>query len=308
MLWMLYNMIYFDDPLMFAYGRGSARDYAQEYFFRTGKSFATAGKLWDSLATYFVDVAYCVNPIVLWFGIAGLVISLAVLRRRYWRPTVVLAVGAMAPFMFYAYNLYSNSVPLLMPGLVKDEPDSIFNVRYGTVMAATTPLFAAVFLFFVIRQVERQRMFSLLLLTPLFLPDPIPASSAEPVVEQFTQNLFYTEAIHNQSFWMPPFVEVALKLKTDMDAQTGSILTNTRIEHVVVWATGIPMRRFVNEMNKGYWEPNLYTIQPGIRWVVTEEGDQLWHAQGKFLQANFVEVARAKLPSTGTVHLYKRPE
>src|SRR5262245_25645335 len=26
LLWMLYNMFYFDDPLMFAYGRGSARD------------------------------------------------------------------------------------------------------------------------------------------------------------------------------------------------------------------------------------------------------------------------------------------
>src|SRR5947207_2507974 len=51
MLWMLYNMFYFDDPLMFAFGRGSARDYAQEYFFRTGKTFATAGRFWDSLAT-----------------------------------------------------------------------------------------------------------------------------------------------------------------------------------------------------------------------------------------------------------------
>ena len=219
--------------------------------------------------------------------------------------TVILSLGALAPFTFYVYNLYSNAVPLLMPGLVKDEPDSIFNVRYGTIMAATIPLFAAMFLFFLIRQVERHRMFSLLLLTPLFLPDPIPGASAEPVAQQFTHNLFYTEAIHNQSFWMPPFVEVAQKLKADMDGQPGSILTNTRIVHVVVWATGIPMRRFVNEMNKGYWEPNLYVIQPNIRWVITEEGDQLWHAQGKFLQANFVEVAQAKTPSTGTVHLFR---
>lgn len=307
LLWMLYNLIYFDDPLMFAFGRGSARDYAQEYFFRTGKTFATAGKLWDSLSTYFIDVAYCVNPVVLWFGIAGLVISLAMLRTRYWRPPVILSIGVLAPFTFYVYNLYSNAVPLLMPGLVKNEPDSIFNVRYGTIMAATIPLFAAMFLFFLIRQVERHRMFSLLLLTPLFLPDPIPGASVEPVAQQFTHNLFYTEAIHNQSFWMPPFVEVAQKLKADMDGQPGSILTNTRIVHVVVWATGIPMRRFVNEMNKGYWEPNLYVIQPNIRWVITEEGDQLWHAQGKFLQANFVEVAQAKTPSTGTVHLFRRP-
>lgn len=310
MLWMLYNMFYFDDPLMFAYGRGSARDYAQEYFFRTGKTFATAGSWWDSLATYFIDVAYCVNPAVLWLGLAGLILSLAMLRSRYWRPTFILSLGTLVPFTFYVYSLYSNSVPVLMPGLVKAEPDSIFNVRYGAVMAATIPLFAAMFLFFVIRQVDRHRAFSLLLLAPLFLPDPVPAASQEPIAQQLTRNLFYTEGIHNQSFWMPPFVEVAQRLKADMAASgdRGLVLTNTRIIHVVVWATGIPMRRFVHEMNKGYWEPNLSVIRPDIRWVITEEGDQLWHAQGKFLQSNFVEVAQAKTPSTGMVHLYRRPD
>jgi hypothetical protein len=308
MLWMLYNMVYFDDPLMFAYGRGSARDYAQEYFFRTGKTFATAGKFWDSLASYFIDVAYCVNPAVLWLGLIGLMITLTLLRTRYWRPAFIFALGAIVPFSFYVYNLYSNSVPLLLPGLVKDEPDSIFNVRYGTVMAATIPLFAAICLFHIIRQVERKRAFSFLLLAPMFLPDPTPVASRERASEQLTRNLFYTEGIRNQSFWMPPFVEVAERLKQDMKDSPGMVLTNSRIIHVVVWATGIPMHRFVHEMNKGYWEPNLYVIQPDVRWVITEEGDQLWHAQGKFLQANFVEVARAKTPTTGTVHLYRRPD
>ena len=270
----------------------------------SGDVFASQPRLLSS----FIDVAYCINPGVLWLGLAGLAVSLFMIRSRYWRPTVLLSLGTLVPFSFYVYNLYSNSVPLLMPGLVRDEPDSIFNVRYGTVMAATIPLFAAIFLFHIIRQADRHRAFSLLLLAPLFLPDPIPVESREPATDQFTQNLFYTEGIHNQSFWMPPFVEVAQKLKADMKDQPGLILTNTRIIHVVVWATGIPMRRFVHEMNKGYWEPNLYVIQPDIRWVITEEGDQLWHAQGKFLQANFVEVAQAKTPSTGTVHLYKRRE
>jgi hypothetical protein len=311
MLWMLYNMVYFDDPLMFAYGRGSASDYAQEYFFRTGKTFATAGNWWDSLATYFADVAYCLNPAVLWLGIAGFVFSLIILRARYWRPTFILALGTLVPFAFYVYNLYSNSIPLLMPGLLRDEPESIYNVRYGTIMAATIPLFAAMFLFFVIRQVERHRAFSLFLLAPLFLPDPIPAASNESPAVQLTGNLFYMEGIRNQSFWMPPFVEIAQRLKGDIDTRqddAGLILTNTRIIHVVVWATGIPMRRFVHEMNKDYWDRNLSKITPDIKWVITEEGDQLWHAQGKVLQRDFVEVASSKTASTGTVHLYRRPD
>jgi dolichyl-phosphate-mannose-protein mannosyltransferase len=302
-LWMLFNMVYFDDPLMFAYGIGSAQDYA------SSRSFPTAGKWWDSAVTYFIDVAYCVNPAVLWLGVAGVALSLMLIGRRYWRPTLVLVAGSGALFAFYILNLYANIVPVIMPGMLENDPQATINVRYGSVMASTIVLFAALFVFFVIRQVDRHRAYSLFLLAPLFLPDPIPAPSSEPIYQQFTRNLFYTEAIHNQSFWMPPFVEVSEKLKADMEARRDGnslVMTNTRIVHVVVWATGIPIRRFLHEMNKGVY--NLNNLDPKVRWVITEEGDQLWHAQGKFLQRNFIEVASAKTPATRVVHLYRRPD
>jgi hypothetical protein len=214
----------------------------------------------------------------------------------------VLACGCAALFFFYTLNLYLDNVSILLPGVVKDDPQSTYNVRYGAVMAASIPLFASLFVFIVWRQVERHRAFSLFLLAPLFLPDPIPPASTEPIDEQLTQNLFYTESVHNQSFWMPPFVEVSKRLQGD-----GLVLTNSRIQHVVVWATGIPMHRFVTEMHAGIWGPHLGRIGPDIQWAITEEGDQLWHAKGKFLAENWVEVARSKGLSTGTVHLYRRP-
>jgi len=158
--------------------------------------------------------------------------------------------------------------------------------------------------------VERRRALALLMLTPIVLPDPVPAASQEGIGQQFTQNLFYTEAIHNQSFWMPPFVDVSGKLKQEIDAGNDNealIMTNTRIVHVVVWVTGIPMRRFLTEMEQDEWGWSLKNIDPNIRWVITEEGDQLWHAQGKWLQQNWIEVADAKTESTGRVHLFRRP-
>jgi hypothetical protein len=305
LLWMLFNLFYFDDPLMFAYGIGSAQDYASR------AKFVTAGNWWDSAVLYFMDAAYCLNPGVMWLGIGGIILSLTFFGRRYWRPNIVLVAGCLAIFAFYTMNLYLNVVPITMPGMLKNDPRSVINVRYGVVMAATLPLFAALFIFVVWRQVERRRAFSLLLLAPLFLPDPIPSASHEPVNQQFTQNLFYTEAIHNQSFWMPPFVVIANKLKADIDGrsdQTGLILTNTRIVHVVVWATGIPMHRFVTEMNTELWRSNLQNIEPGIRWVITEEGDWLWNAHGGFLTEHFIEVATAKAEATRRVHLYRRPD
>jgi hypothetical protein len=305
LLWMLFNLFYFEDPLMFAYGAGSAQAYGSQ------AKFLTAGQWWDSAVLYFMDAAYCLNPGVMWLGIGGLILTATFFGRRYWRPNIVLVAASAAIFAFYILNLYLNVVPITMPGMLTNDPQSVINVRYGAVMASTLPLFAAVFVFVVWRQVERRRAFSLLLLAPLFLPDPIPAASHEAATRQFTHNLFYTEAIHNQSFWMPPFIDIANRLKADIDGRrdpTGLILTNTRIVHVVVWATGIPMHRFVTEMNKHRWESNLQNPGPEIRWVITEEGDWLWNAQGKFLTEHFTEVATAKAESTGRIHLFRRPE
>jgi hypothetical protein len=304
MLWMLFNMVYFEDPLIFIYGHGSAQSIASQ------TKFMTAGKWWDSASLYFMDSAYCLSPILIWLAVGGIVLGLIFAGRHYWRPTIILAGSCVTIFAFYTINLYLNIVPISMPGMIPNDPQSVMNVRYGSVMAAGVPLFAALFVFIVWRQVEHRRAYSLLLLAPLFLPDPLPNAIHEPMSQQFTGNLFYTEAVHNQSFWMPPFVAVARKLKADIDDQndqTGLVLTNMRIVHVVVWATGIPMRRFLTEANKQDWESNVASItNPKIRWVITEEGDQLWHAQERVFEKDFTEVASAKGESTGQVHLYRR--
>jgi hypothetical protein len=296
MLWMLFNMVYFDDPLMFAYGIGSAQ------VDTTGKTFGTTGQAAESFIRYFIDVAYSLNPGVVWLALGGCAAAVLLLRGRAWRPTFVVLSLSGAMFAFYVLNLYTGTVSILLPGVTKDDLQSTYNVRYGAVMAASLPLLAGLFVFFIWRQVERRRAFALLMLAPLILPDPIPAASHETIEQQFTRNLFYTEGIHNQSFWMPPFIAVARKLGDD-----GLVMTNTRIVHVVVWVTGTPMRRFVTEMNEDVWGPSLNNIDPRIQWAITEEGDQLWRGRGKWLQQNWIEVASAKTDVTGRVHLYRRP-
>ncbi len=310
MLWMIYNMVYFEDPLIFAWGRGSAFDYAQEYFFRTGKQFPAAGSFFESLKTYWTDVAYCVNPLVLWFAVAAICMTWLACRWGQWRTTTIVVTIAVVPFFFYTCSLYTNIVPIQLPGLVQDEPEAIYNVRYGAVMLAVFPALAAFAVHIAFRQVERKRIFALSFVSALFLPNPIPDASDESPPLQLTNNLFYLESVHNQSFWMPPFVEIATRLETDIAEShdsNGLILTNSRIVHVAVWTTGIHMRRFIQETNKTRWDTNLNGIDPGIRWVITEEGDHLWHAQGRNLQRNWIEVASARTPSTGVVHLYRRP-
>ena len=68
------------------------------------------------------------------------------------------------------------------------------------------------------------------------------------------------------------------------------ILTNMRIVHVVVCATGIPMRPFITEMHSDEWGASLSNIDPSVRWAITEEGNQLWPAEGAW-QKKWIEVA-----------------
>jgi dolichyl-phosphate-mannose-protein mannosyltransferase len=161
MLWMLYNMVYFDDPLMFTYGIGSA------LINNTGKTSGTSGKLMECVVRYFIDVAYSVNPGVLWLGIGGIAYAVFLLRHIDWRPTLVLLAGCATMFGFYVLNLFTGNISILLPGVVANDPQSMYNVRYGTVMAATIPLFAALFVFIIWLQVERRRAIALLMLTPL---------------------------------------------------------------------------------------------------------------------------------------------
>src|SRR5262245_15061798 len=156
MLWMLYNMFYFADPLMFTYGIGSA------LVNETGKTFGTSGRLLESFVRYFIDVAYSVNPGVLWLGVGGLVYAGFLMTRIDWRPMLILIAGSVTMFAFYVLNLYAGNISILLPGLVQNDPQSIYNVRYGTVMTATIPLFAALFVFIIWLQVERRRAVALL--------------------------------------------------------------------------------------------------------------------------------------------------
>src|SRR5216117_3058787 len=208
MLWMLFNLVYFDDPLFFAYGIGSAQSYASH------AKYLTAGSWADSAVLYFMDSAYCLNPVLVWIGVGGIIVSLIFIRRDYWRPTIVLLAGCLTIFLFYTFNLYLNIVPITMPGMLKNDPQSAINVRYGAVMAATIPVFAALFVLFILRQIERRRVFSLLLLSPLLLPDPVPSASHEPIGEQFTITEEGDQLCAHGKFLAEHFVEIATA-KTD---------------------------------------------------------------------------------------------
>src|SRR5262249_23060015 len=95
MLWMLYNMGYFADPLIFTYGIGSA------LINETGKAYGTSGRLLESFLRYFIDVAYSVNSGVLWLGLGGFAYAVFLLHRIDWRPTLVLIAGCVTIFGFY---------------------------------------------------------------------------------------------------------------------------------------------------------------------------------------------------------------
>ena len=310
-LWLIQNKVYYGNPFNFEVGPGSAYDYVRDYFLRTGLKSPTEGSVARSLSTYWTDVAYCFHSGVVWLAVGGGLMVWLIWRGGRWRTSAVVLAMAIAPFLFYTYSLYTNNVVITMPGLIENDPTSIYNVRYGAVMAATIPVLAGFAGATIFQLAERRRAVALGLILVSFLPSPIPEESEESPAAQLTTNLFYAESVRNQGFWMPPFVDVALKLHEDMTSlhdDSSQVLTNSRSVHPLVWAASIHMKRFVDDSDDERWAKNLVTIDPSIRWVVTEEGDQLWQTQGPTLEANWTSVAAAKLASNPVVHLYRRRE
>jgi hypothetical protein len=261
---------------------------------------AAAGMNWvDSFREYFIDIAYSINPTILWLALGGIAAAWVLADRKPWRENTVLIALAAVPFAFDLWRQHSGVSTLQVTGL-----------RYGVLMAATLPIFAAILVFSVFRIAEERRILALVMAATLFLPDPTPQAFREDAFDQFTINHFFMEGEAGRQVWIPDILDAADRLADRLNDEIvtqphGIVLTDSPNVDPLVWRTGIPMRRFLSESNGERWNQNLRNIEPDVRWVIAKEGDPLWIAQWRFLSEHFREVNDSKTSST--VHLYRRP-
>jgi hypothetical protein len=124
-LWFLYNLVIFHDPLYFLHSAYSAQviNGAQAKFGLLG----TKGSLRLSSLTYGWDMLDVVSGVVLGAAVLGAVVLLTFRHAQRRRTGFVLALLA-APVAFEVLTLYAGQITVRVPQLA---PHGTWNVRYG---------------------------------------------------------------------------------------------------------------------------------------------------------------------------------
>ncbi|GAC1661470.1 MAG: hypothetical protein PVS3B3_32110 [Ktedonobacteraceae bacterium] len=142
-LWILWCLVIFGDPLYFQHSAFSSQ--AQQQSLIDLHYLFTYHDLWQSIRTYIVDAAWNVGSILLFLGAVGCALFYS---KRRLTPETVAASAFLIPFAFYVFSLYTGQAALFVPGAspvhVPSYSMTFYNTRYGVQMVAPTAIFIAI--------------------------------------------------------------------------------------------------------------------------------------------------------------------
>ena len=141
-LWVLWCLVIFKDPLYFQHSAFSSQ--AQQQNLIKLHYLFTYHNLWQSIRTYIIDSAWNVGSILLFLGAVGCALFYS---KRRLTPETIAASALLVPFAFYVFSLYTGQAALFVPGASPAHAAynmTFYNTRYGVQMVAPTAIFIAI--------------------------------------------------------------------------------------------------------------------------------------------------------------------
>ncbi len=141
-LWVLWCLVIFKDPLYFQHSAFSSQ--AQQQSLIKLHYLFTYHDLWQSIRTYVVASAWNVGSMLLFLGAVGCALFYS---KRRLTPETIAVSALLAPFAFYVFSLYTGQAALFVPGASPMHAPynmTFYNTRYGVQMVAPTAIFIAI--------------------------------------------------------------------------------------------------------------------------------------------------------------------
>lgn len=245
LMWLLWNWAIFGSPFYFLSGDFSAR--AQQLVFEEANLLPTAHNLFLSLKYYFFSVGETNGFLLGWLSL--LLLPFLWWEKRY-RPAIFVFLAVAA---FEVISLYFGMTALYLPYFFPY--DSLFNVRYGLLVLPLAALSVAHLLskrhFFL-----EGSMGVLIVLQIFFLYRELPITLLEPLqVREVSQN---KQAAGGE------FLKQAY--------QGGRVLVIPVSNDPFMFHAALPMREFITEGNREYWEQALHRPENNAEWIVYDSG------------------------------------
>ncbi len=254
-LWLLYNWIYFGDPLEFLRGAFSAQQ--QQKVIEISGQLATKGNLPLSIRTYTWAMIDNVGWVIFLGGLLGLIVY--VVRTRLDAD----AFGAyvfLSPIPFNILALWVGQTIIRAPQLT---PGNYFNLRYGLLVLPGLALFIAY-------------MFHRLTLrgsAPLYLAlfGAALVGQAAMWAPQFPQSVpVVTEGIYAEEH-IAYVEDAAVWIREHYDG--GGILIDDATTRIIT-VSHIHMREYIGAYSGPTWKSALTDPAPYARWIVVSSDKQ----------------------------------
>jgi hypothetical protein len=279
-LWLIYNLTIFHDPLYFLHSAYSAQaiNRGQAQFGLLG----TRGSIGESVLTYAWDVLAVVGPIVLLVGVvtaAALVLTRTPERRR----TALILMLLFAPVAFEVLSLYLGETTIRVP---QRPPHGMWNDRYG--------LLALPWCAFAIGAVVPRWRWTA----------PLAAMSAAVGVALMALGtpLTLADGRSGTSSAAAGHPELAAAY-LHHHYRGGLVLADDSMASAFMFATDLDLKQFVTVGFHPYWEHAIVSPGANVAWAVAFPGDAI----SADVSAHPDRFSRFQLVMTdGGVRLYQR--
>jgi hypothetical protein len=249
-LWLLWNLMIFGDPLYFALGPYSA--HSQQEQIESAGLLLTKGNALFSTYTYSVATVYNVGIFPMLLAIIGGIYF--VFDKSIGLRAKLASTTLLAPFIFNVLALFLGHSVLFIPEIMGD---SWFNIRYGIMMLPAV----AIGIGYLVHRLKSLRFVILFLL--LFVTffsftswDAVTIDDAKAGSSQ--------KNVSEVSGW----------LAENASDEKGFILISAASHDAIIFTSGLPMKKFIHEGTGKYWDNATTMPDRWARWIIMRTNDE----------------------------------
>ncbi|MBI2621977.1 MAG: hypothetical protein HYW63_05040 [Candidatus Levybacteria bacterium] len=247
-LWFLWNLAIFGDPLYFIYGPYSA--HAQQTQLEEAGVLVTKGDILLSIKIYIYALLYNSNAFIAIMGAIGAFVFF--IDKKIKTVVKIASTALLAPLAFNILALYLGHSVLFIQGL---SGDTWFNVRYGVMLLPTF----AIFIGYLVYKLAHLR-YVLIGLTAFVLffsfvnQDAVTIDDARVGSSQ--------KNVSEVSGWLRSYAQ-----------GEGFILISAASHDAIIFSSGHPMKKFIHEGTGLYWDHATTAPDRWARWIVMRTND-----------------------------------
>jgi len=259
-IWLLWNLLIFGDPLYFAFGPTSA--HAQQDQLQAEGVLLSKGNWFFSAKVYLYSWVYNSGILNLALSVLGIIVLF--FSKKIQPALRYASLLLFAPLLFNILALYLGHSVVNIRGLTGD---TWFNVRYGVLMMPSV----AIFIGFLVDILGKWRFFQVISIIILIIVNSFSAIKNEAVS---VQDARFGASQKNVS-------EVSAWLHENTGNQNGFILISAASHDAVIFSSGLPMVKFIHEGTRAYYKSAIQSPDHWARWIVMRTGfdeDSTWKA------------------------------